>query len=664
MAWVVLDFETRSFCDLKQSGAAVYAQDPSTEVMCLGFSINGEPVHVWRPEYVECPTALADAIRSGAMLVAHNVIFEKSIWRSIMVPLYRWPLVPSEQWFDTMASCAYRALPLKLGRAAQVLRLPTQKGETPTKYFKPAKSGAFVEPGIDLYQYNVEDVEAEVGLLRRLRIPPESERRIFYLDQKINERGVAVDLQYVAACQRVVEKASAPLAQEFASLTGGLRPAQAAKVIQWAWSEGALLDNLKAETIKEFIGENEWDEEYDYDADVGDEVAADKGIHLPATVRRALEIRRILGSASIKKLTRIPFVVGADGRARGLLQYHGATTGRWTGRLLQPQNFPRGSAKLGGGKPPPDVLVSAMLSEDIDYVELLFGDPIAAVASGLRHCLVSDAGHSFVVGDFSTVEARVLLALAGQHDRVAALARGDNLYVPVAEQIYGRTINKEVDVAEYTIGKNSVLGCGFQMGHNKFSLRYAKHMPLDFCKEVVRVYREEFAPEVPKVWNALGKAALNAVRTPGAAYEAYGVQYKVEDEWLTARIPSGRKLFYFGPHLASQAMPWDPDDVRQIWRYWVMKSGQWRLVNAYGGSLTANVVQASARDLLCEAALKCEVEGLPVVLTVHDEIVSEVSSGRADPKVLNQIMCDAPAWARELGIPIAAECWAGNRYRK
>lgn len=659
--YIVSDFETRSRCDLKKCGAAVYSEDISTEIICLGYQISTGPVCQWRPEHGAIPLDLAQAIQDGGILVAHNALFEKSIWRSIMVPLYHWPDVPNEQWFDTMATCAYRSLPLKLKDAAKVLELPTQKGDVPLKYFRPARDGTFLEPGPDLFEYNIADVEAEAQLLRRIGLPSREELAVWHLDQQINARGVAIDLAYVAAGQEVVQQATRPLQAELAGLTEGLAPGQTAKILGWCWDQGAFIPNLQAETIKSYLGANFDDQE---DDDLGpEELEARTVSPLPGNIRRALEIRRILGSASIKKLQRIPHVVGVDGRARGLLQYHGATTGRWTGRLLQPQNFPRGTVKIDGEAPDPQLLVDAIMSRDASFVDMFFGNPIAAVASGLRHCLVASHGHSFVVGDFSTVEARVVLALAGQTDKVELLRKGENLYLPMGKLIFGRDIDKHKDPQEYVFSKSTVLGAGFQMGYKKFQDRYARDKDEEFCRETIRTYREDFAPCVPLLWAGLGNAALRTVQS-GRPHDHAGILYERKDRWLTARLPSGRRLWYFNPQLKKKAMPWDKTDIREIFTYQTQKSGQWVTVDAYGGSLTANVVQATARDLLVSAMFRCEEENLKLVLTVHDEAIVEVPSSRADPLALEQIMCDIPGWARERGIPVAAECWAGDRYRK
>lgn len=669
--FVLIDFETRSACDLKKAGACVYAYHPLSEVICLGYSLSGNAPGLWRPGD-PIPPEVARAAAAGTVFVAHNVAFERYIWEAIMVARFGWPRLRDDQWFDTVAACAYRALPLKLADACRVLRLPAQKGTTPSKYFKPTKSGAFLEPGPEVFDYCKDDVSAEIGLVRRLKGLPRPELNIWRLNQTMNMRGVGIDLAYVAACQEIVDQASIPLAREFAELTGGLGCSQRDKVIAWIRSQGVNLPDMRKETIDELLAEPSDDDEDGEDSLAGDITEAElrERVVLPEGVRRALTIRKSLASTSIKKLASMRACTAYDGRAHGLIQYHGAGTGRDAGRLLQPQNFPRGEVKLA-----PDHLVAAIMSRDFQLVELITGVPaITAVSSGLRHAIHAAPGKLLCVGDFSTVEARIVLALAGQTDKVEYLRQKGPIYELMAEQIFGVPAMEikagakgdppdPIMMDMRQTGKNSVLGLGFQMGWRKFKLKYAKEKPDEFCQRVVKVYREEFAPEVPKLWWGLERAALNTVKT-GRPHEHAGIVYRLHDGFLKARLPSGRELHYFKPELVRRAVPWDPEDLRLSWTYWAKKAKGWVRVDAYGGLLTENVVQAIARDLLYHSALRCEQENLPMILTVHDENVTEPEERLANADVLREIMCDIPEWAREIGIPIDAECWIGPRYKK
>jgi len=661
--WVIIDFETTSSCDLKKAGAWRYAEDPTTDVLCLCWEWRDLVSGVWLPG---TPTArmLEWVSDPETVVIAHNVGFEKAIWRQHVMPLYGLPDIPDERWHDTMAVCAMKTLPQKLEDAAKALRLNVEKDLTGSRLviglskFKKGYAPA-VTPGLleRVVQYCQTDVAVEAALHRRLSWLPPGERRIWLLDQKINARGVALDLAFVAAAQKVVADATRPLAKEFEDLTGGLSFTQGMKLKAWLKDRGVELPNLTKETIAALgIGADE-DEDDDEPSDDWENYVA--ATPLPDDVRRALTIRSLIGSASVKKLKAMGRSVGADGRVHYTLRYYGAGTGRWTALLLQLHNFPRGTLNAND----PEVLVNAIMTGDAGYIETVIGPPVEAVISGLRHAIVAAPGHKLVVGDFAQIEARIVLALAGQTDKVELLASGGPVYEDMAEAIFGHAVNKKDNPEERQLGKNTVLGCGFGMGHAKFRDRYARDKSEDFCKSIIDTYRKEWAPEVPKLWYALERAALDTMRdrTP---HTAYGITYTLDGAWLTALLPSGRALYYYEPKLDRKAMPWDKTDIRECWSYSARKNGKWVRVYAYGGHLTENVVQALARDLMVSAMLACEAAGLPIVLTVHDEIVLEVPEAQADAGLLKRLMEDAPPWARDLGIPVAAETWTGERYKK
>jgi len=425
---------------------------------------------------------------------------------------------------------------------------------------------------------------------------------------------------------------------------------------------------MTKETLAAVLGET----------DEGEEVEAEDRIHLdlPPKVERALHIRQLIGSASIKKLDAMEACVSQiDGRARGLLRYHRAGPGRWAGTLIQPQNFPRGSVIEEDRQQ----LVDAIMTRDPGYLECLYGPPVEAVLSALRNVLIAGEGKTFIAQDYSGVEARIVLALAGQHDKTALMASGVDVYIDMACDIYNMPKLapsdprykawtkefKELHLEKRQIGKNTVLGCGFQMGKDKFHDRYCPDQPLEFAGEVIDAYRKTWAPNVPALWRGLEDAAKYAVKDRRVT-QAFGCTFALEDEWLTLKLPSGRKLHYFEPRPINKAMPWDEDDVRLAWTYRATKLGRMMHIDAYGGSLTENVVQALARDLLVHAMFGCRKAGLDIVLTVHDEIVVEVPQREADDANarMEEIMTTLPQWAKDIQVPVQVEGWVSERYKK
>jgi len=664
--FVVFDFETVSACDLKVSGASAYAEHPSTDVLCLCFKVGGQQPEKWVPHH-DSNDRLISLIRAGAVFVAHNAAFEKSIWKYIMVPRYGFPPIPLEQWHDTMAVCAMRAVPQKLDAVVRTLNLPGEKDmagsrftiSLSTAYRKKGEYDRSKEALDRVVAYCHKDVEEQTLLHYRMGWLPPGERKVWLMDQLTNERGIGLDIPYIRACQKIITDTMTPLAAEFTSLTG-LSVGQNAKIISWANGRGMALENLRKETIDDLLGSE------DEEPDLSDNTE----VRMPWEVRRALTIRRMIGSSSVKKLQAMDRVTNSDGRARYALNYHGTAPGRWAGRLFQPQNFPRPILHYDDPKfsdqEKADLVVSVLRTGDAEFVRGVFGDSFSAVITGLRHAIQAGKGKMLVAGDYAGIQARVVLALAGQHDKAAIMAAGKDIYCDMASQIYKRPIDKKRDPEERHIGKNAVLGLGFGMGAKKFFDNYCegKGLEFSFIEHVIKVYRNEWAPMVPRLWRGLTTAATKAVWNPGTAYSHGPITYKVIDKWLTARLPSGRLIWYFDPIKSREAMPWDEFDIRASFTFKAWKNGRMKEVKAFGGLLTENVVMGIERDIMVDGWTKLEAAGFPVIMNVHDELVCEPDAAMADHKVMEQIMSDGPAWAKEMQIPIAVEGWTSPWYRK
>ena len=209
------------------------------------------------------------------------------------------------------------------------------------------------------------------------------------------------------------------------------------------------------------------------------------------------------------------------------------------------------------------------------------------------------------------------------------------------------------------------------MGWKTFRARYCADQPEEFAQRVIQAYRKEWAPLVPKLWAGLEGAALKAAHNPGQAFWSHGIGYKIKEiggqPFMVCRLLDGKCIHYFDPRIGMKRMPWsteEKEDIRPAWKYRSKKNGQWRWVDAYGGILTENVVQALARQLLCRAMERLDGAGWPIVLTVHDEIVTEMPAGTDWRPELEKIMCEPVEWAEEIKVPIAVECWQSERYKK
>jgi DNA polymerase len=567
--------------------------------------------------------------------------FEQAIWQWIMVERYGFAPIPIARWHDTQAACAYHALPLDLNRALSALGSPVTKDKAGRRLVlslarRNPKTGRYPEITPEIQQrvaeYNHTDVKGSVILDNALGRLPKRERRVWELDQRINQRGLGIDLDFVHAAKALADRLMAEQSEEFRALTGGLNPTQVLAIRSWLANRGFALPKLDEGAIEDALS-----------------------TELPPEIRRVLEIRAMIGSTSLKKLDCMLACVGPDGRARGLLQYHGATPGRWTGRLLQPQNFPRPVIAAD-----PEELVAAVKTGDVGALRR-WGNPIDVLVSGLRHAIVAQGDALFGAGDFATIEARIVLALAGQSDKVTLLASGTDVYRDVAADIFGLdkatflAIDKEALTPEQTeqrqIGKNTVLGSGFGLGSRGFYEKYCRHMENgeEFAKRIIKTYREVWAPKVPLLWTDLERTALRAMYHPGTISEANcGIRYRLETKaglpFLVCQLLNGTKIHYANAAVEERPTPWG--DKRPAVTYWAIKNHHWREVVAWYGVLTENVVQALARELLVDAMFRFEQCGFPVVQTVHDEIVVEhvaIAKGTVE-----EIMKQPPRWAEDL----------------
>lgn len=671
MRWVVPDFESQSACDLKAAGAYRYAVDPTTAVLCCSFTFDDDQTILWWPDQPLPPRVLI-AIEKGAMFVAHNAGFERNMWTHHMVAYHGAPEIQIPQWHDTMARAQQLALPGGLDKLLIALGMPLEKdkeGRTLTLSFsKPDRAGMLPEmtpaTRARIGQYCSSDTVGQTSVHRRLGWLSPHERPIWELSQTINDRGIMLDMDFVRAAQAIVDKATLPLALRFRELTGGLNFGQIAKVRGWVEDQGVMCPDLTAETVARLLGE-------DIDGALaeggeGDESADELTNHLPSDVREALHIRQLIGSSSIKKLKAMEACVGYDGRARGLFRYHGTTPGRQTAGLFQPHNFPRGTNETIALDV--DAKIDAIMTGDPEWVKAVTGvEPVELVVGSLRHAIKAEEGRVLMSGDYTGIQLRTLLALAGQHDKCELLAAGGNAYCDMGEQIYGRPIDKHGDVKEYTIAKAGVLGLGFQMAAPKFMWSAAKggaNITLPVSKAVVDVYRKEWAPKVPGLWYGLSDAAVNAVWHQ-EEQESHGIVYRLEDRWLVAEIPNGSTIHYFDPQPVTRMMPWSTEeqpDYRRGFTYRVEKQGRLITRDAFGGQLTENIVMKIEREMVECAKAKLEAAGFCPIMEVHDEIVCEPLTRDLD--AFKEIMEDVPRWVREMRIPVHVDVWQRARYKK
>lgn len=661
-----IDFETRSTVDLKKAGAWRYSRDASTQIICMAWRIGDGKIEVWKPG-LPFPGALFDHVASGGRVISHNAPFEYVIWNNVLAPATGAPQLRIEQLDCTMARAMSLALPATLEQAAMALGVRVQKDmEGRGLMMRMCKPRGYDQNGqaiwledalsIDrLTRYCETDVAAECEVDAALpRLSP-AERRVWELDQRINGRGVMLDIPLVTAAQAAVKEASRRADERMWWLTDGdvKRCTETAKIVAWLNKRGVPCESVAKGEVEEIV--------------LASKVIGD------ATAEEVIRLRRAAGKSSTAKFNAMLDSCGHDGRVRGTLQYHAASTGRWGGRLIQPQNLPR----VDPDRDLPDVMRALDLlsagkaaAEVVDGLDLLTGDTLGTLSRCLRAMLIAAPGKIFVGGDFSNIEGRVNAWLAGESWKVEAFrdfdaGTGHDLYKLAYARAFGKT-PEEVTKAERQIGKVMELALGYQGGVGAFQTMaggYGIKVTDERADELKRAWRNAH-PHIVKSWWALQDASLEAVSSPGITVRLLGnrVAYHAANGFLFCQLPSLRVLAYANPRIVQVETP--KGDIRHQVEFDGVDSvtKKWGPQRLYGGLGCENIVQAVARDIMVEAMRRIDSE-YPVVLTVHDELLSEVDEGLGD--VSGQYarrMSELPAWAA--GLPVAAQAWTDKRYVK
>lgn len=686
----VLDYESRSEAELKKCGAFEYSNHPTTQFLCAAWRIGtreelAEQVRASREWAVNNPTAdwrtnpfrakvwssafkesdsildliciLAD---QSITLVAHNALFEQVMTRFVLVRvakalrivhelIYIISNLPHARWYCTAARSAACALPRALEGAGAAIKLQIQKDMEGSrllkKYWKPrkptknnpAKWHAKPNELWRIMKYCTTDVDAETLLFLALPDLNPLEKQVWLLDQKINFRGFRADRDLVKQVLKMIELETVNLNSETTGMTGGAfeSTTQRDEVLSWLEAEGVYLPDLQAKTVSDAIAE---------------------GL-VGGNTKRMLEIRQAVSKTSTKKYHAFEMRSRGDGRVRDILMYHGASTGRWSGMGVQPQNFPRGMGIDTG------LAAEICRTGDLELVRLIYGDPMNLFSTCLRSVIYASENHDMFCADYAAIEARILFWVAKHEIGLQAYRDDDPIYEQMASVIYGVPLDK-VTKAMREVGKRAVLGCGYGMGWKKFQAtckQFGMEVSEELAQRAVNAYRE-INPPVVKLWGSLERAAIAATQRKGTKFTINRTSWWVENNFLWCELPSRRRLAYYGPEIRYENTPWGEKRPRLY--HWGMNSyiHKWECAGTYGGKLTENVVSAIARDLMAESMLRIEQAGYDVILSVHDEILAERKIGEGDLDKFEKLMSMLPPWAE--GAPVRVEGWSGKRYRK
>lgn len=659
-----IDVESRSTVELKTAGLFKYWADPNTDVWMAAWAIGDEFVRLWFPGQ-PCPPEVRAHIEAGGIVVAHNSQFEATCFRYCLGPRHGWPVPAREQWRCTASMAAAMSLPRDLDGAARAVGLDVTKDAAGKRLMISMAKPRREEQGTIIWwdtpdrvqrlaAYCMQDVEVERQLEKRLRPLPDDELEIWRLDQVVNERGVRVDLKSIPYARIIVEKEMERLDNELARVTNYAVPRTTSTLSlkDWLAGKGYSFPSLAKAKLEEALES----------LDPGDDPA----------VRRALEIRREAAKSSVAKLKAFVERTSVDGRARENLMYHGASTGRWSARGIQLQNMPR-PALDGVHEDELDGEIARLFdllpSKNPDLFRALHGSPLSVVSTMLRGFVIADPGKVLIRGDFSNIEGRVLAWLAGETWKLDAFrdydsGRGHDLYKITAGGILGKAPGDVTKPERQAYGKVPELALGFQGGVGAFQSMaaiYRVEVTDAQAEEIKQAWRAKH-PAIVQFWYALEEASKNAVRYPGQVWKAGKIAFALKGNVLWCRLPSGRLLAYVDPQINDVETPWGETKEAVTFMGVDPHTRQWTRQKSYGGHLAENVTQAVARDVMASAMLRLERAGFPVVMTCHDEVVSEVETEKADLSRFISLMCELPDWAN--GLPVVAEGATGPRYGK
>lgn len=642
---VTIDFETYSELDLRDSSPWAYAEHPTTKVLCMGFQFHDMGFsHIWTPDGGG-ETLWQD---KPIHIEAHNAEFERAIWEAIMVPQYGFS--SDVTWECTAARSAALALPRKLADVTKALGLSVEKDtkghalmlkmckpKKPSKQ-SPETNWLHDEEKLNrLYEYCIVDVDAQVGLGKAVRPLNPLEKRVWDMDQDINKRGICFDKEFTEAGMHLWEQKKKELNVKISEATDGVitSGAQHTRFLKWAQKWYPDMTSVGKDPMKDLLATDD----------------------VPDELRALFALRAEVNKTSCAKFSALLKRGSEDGRVRSMYMYHGASTGRWTGKAMQMHNLPSGR----GLKFDHDLCLEVAKRKDLPLFEALYSPAMEYLSACIRQCFVPREGCIFACADYSAIEARVLLWLVG--DPATQMFRDKvDIYKDLAFKIFNKPV-EEVDEEERGLGKQGVLGLGFRMGVPRFKATchtYGIEVSDAMSQRVVDVYRATY-PRVVAFWDDVEHAAMCCIRTCKPV-RCGRVVWGLKDGFLHCALPSGRLLSYYKPFIAPVETPWGA--IKDAIHFKGPRTeGGWGVQHSHGGVFTENIVQAIARDLLAEAMLRLEAEpDMPVVLDTHDEVLCEIEEDKLDKERFERLVAQVPDWAPDL--PIDIEAWYGHRYRK
>lgn len=645
MKTLSIDIETYSDQNLAKTGVYRYVESPVFEILLFGYSIDGgnvQQVDLACGEQI--PAEVIAALEDDSVTKwAFNANFER-ICLSRFLGLPTGDYLDPESWRCSMIWAATMGLPLSLEGVGAVLGLEKQKlteGKDLIKYFcqpcAPTKTNGQRTRNLPAHapdkwlafkKYNIRDVETEMSIQARLaKYPvPDSVWDEYHIDQEINDRGVTLDMELVRNAIQMDGHSRSELTQAMKDLTALDNPNSVQQMKGWLSLNGMETDTLGKKAVAEMLKT------------------------APPELQTVLTLRQQLAKSSVKKYQAMETAICADGRARGMFQFYGANrTGRWAGRIIQMQNLPQNHLS--------DLAEARGLVRcgDFEGVKMLYEDVPDTLSQLIRTAFVPQGDRKFIVADFSAIEARVIAWLAGETWRQKVFADGKDIYCASASQMFGVPVEKhgvnghlrqKGKIAELALGYGGSVGALKAMGALDMGLTEDELPPL------VDAWRQA-NPKIVQFWWAVDRAVMEAVRFKHTN-ETHGITFSCRSGMLFITLPSGRQLAYVKPKIGTNKFGGDCITYEGIG-----STKKWERLDSYGPKFVENIVQATARDILCYAmkTLRC----CNIVMHIHDELVIE-----ADRRMSLETVCDrmgrTPPWAK--GLQLRADGYETDFYKK
>lgn len=667
-----IDFETRSEVDITEVGAKGYAQHPSTEIMMVSFSSDQEEVTNWNPFTGRKSILLlfkklvrrVQKSKRKFVIRAQNDAFEYYIWKYVATRQFGWPELPRELFYDSMAVGCINGLPSALEKAGIATEGNQQKDKQGTSlinfFSKPsrAKGETFKDPLIyrekfdNFISYCDDDVRTQISVCDFGNLMTARQHQIFLLTEYMNIRGIPIDRDMCRGAVKLAEMYKERANKEIQKLTKGAieSPTQTKTLNEWLNANGYKMPNLRAETIEKVL----------------------KKLNPKSKFARILRLRQGASKTSVSKyVSGLKYSTDEYPTVHGAIKAFIAITGRWGGRDLQIQNFSKPDDKTWPKWVDEETLCELITNAELDLLEIIYGDIMEVLKSATRHLVCAPPGYKFVSADYSQIEARIVMWIANCIQGLKDFAGEGKIYENMAAEIFSMAAaNIRKPSFERDVGKETVLGCGFGMGADKFLFRCVEQRNLKLdgstSKRAVKGYRERY-PEVVDAWGECERCAIAAIENPGEIFKISSgkISYRMVGRSLYAKLPSGRKLCYPFAKVEHEINRWNKPTKAIYYKHWNDKAPagkKWEYQSIWGGTLFQHAVQGTATDVMADGMMNAERKGYPCLFTVHDESVSMVKEDYGSYQEYEGILCELKPCFK--GLPVVAEGWEGKRYRK